>query len=327
VFSLTLPSGNPQQLRPPLPGPISLRSALARHADVLAPVRRAALGALAAFASDPAQAERLRHLAAPEGKADFQAWAVAPGRTLLEAMQEFPSAKPPLGAFFGSVAERVQPRFYSISSSPKAHPGAVHITCSVVRERKGTGRLHLGVASTWLGRLPPGAEVPMWVRKSTFKLPASLESPIVMIGPGTGLAPFRGFLQERQAAKDRGQALGQAMLFFGCRKAKHDFIYEDELRAFQRSGALTSLSCAFSRDGAEKDYVQHRLAAQAEEVWTALHQGGGSLYVCGDAKHMARDVHRALASIVSQQKGCSEADAESWLSQLADSGRYQRDVW
>lgn len=325
IFSLSLPSANVDNLRTPFAGPISVKSALARHADVLAPVRRKSLEALAVFASDDKQAERLRFLASPAGRSEFQAWAVAPGRTLLETLQEFSSARPPLGAFFGSIVAPIQPRYYSISSSPAAHPGAVHVTCSVVRERKGTGRLHHGMASSWLGRLPKGGRIPMWVRRSAFKLPKSHDTPLVMIGPGTGLAPFRGFMQERSAAVGRGETLGPAALFFGCRKASQDFIYADELQSFRDANVTSLLSCAFSRDGPEKVYVQDHIKERSDEVWQLLQQG--SLYVCGDAKAMARDVHSALVILVSQQRNCSEDGAEQWLKQLVEEGRYQRDVW
>jgi NADPH-ferrihemoprotein reductase len=166
---------------------------------------------------------------------------VAAKRSLLEVMQDFPSAKPSLGVFFGSVAPHLQPRYYSISSSPAQHPRAVHITCAVVRERMPSGRLHEGVASCWLARARPGDRVPLFLRRSSFKLPPSPAVPVVMVGPGTGLAPFRGFLQHRAALLQSGQRLGAAHLFFGCRNRRHDFIYEAELEAAVAGGAVTQV--------------------------------------------------------------------------------------
>lgn len=165
----------------------------------------------------------------------------------------------------------------------------------------------------------------MWVRRSAFKLPSSPQTPLIMIGPGAGLAPFRGFLQERDCVAKAGETLGPAMLFFGCRNAAHDYIYADELSAYREAGVISDLLCAFSRDGPKKIYVQDLIAQHSDEVWQLLQQG--NLYVCGDAKAMARDVHSAIVALVARQRSCAEADAEQWLVQLADKGRYQRDVW
>ncbi|KAL0025321.1 hypothetical protein WJX79_005032 [Trebouxia sp. C0005] len=252
VFNLQLPDGNPNELMPPFPGPVSLRSALARYADLWAPARKACFPALAASASDEKEAARLRHLASPEGKAEFSDWVGGPRRSLLEVMLAFPSCKPSLGAFFGIMAPRLQPRFYSISSSPKQHPNSIHVTCAVVIDTTATGRHHEGVCSNYLKRMSVGDRIPIFVRHSSFKLPKQMGTPIVMVGPGTGLAPFRGFLQERAALLKSGIQLGPAYLFFGCRKKSQDYIYEQELAMYSRNGVLQKLFVAFSRDAADK---------------------------------------------------------------------------
>jgi NADPH-ferrihemoprotein reductase len=328
AFRLSLPSPNPGGLPEPPAGAVTVRHLLARYADLLSAPGKGALEALAAFASDPGEAARLRQMASISGRDAYHAYVVAPKRSLLELLRDFPSARPSLGAFLGSVAPRLQPRFYSISSSPAAHPRAVHITCAVVEEAMPSGRVHRGVASTYLAAAAPGDTLALFLRRSTFKLPADPAVPVVMVGPGTGLAPFRGFVQERAALAAGGAALGPAALFFGCRHRAHDYIYREELEGAVAGGALSQLSVAFSREGEGKDYVQHHMARQGEALWALLRpQAAGVLYVCGDAKHMAQDVHRTLVDVVRRATGCTAHKAELQVKAMSDAGRYLKDVW
>ena len=189
-----------------------------------------------------------------------------------------------------------------------------------------SGRLHDGVASCWLAAAAPGTRVPVFLRHSAFKLPADSKAPVVMVGPGTGLAPFRGFIQERAAAVAAGAALGPALLYFGCRRPDEDYLYEADWAALQAAGALTKLRVAFSRAQDHKVYVQHLLRGDAAEV-ARLVAGGAHVYVCGDGAAMAKDVHAALAGVLRDQLGVSEAQAAAELAAMAKEGRYVRDIW
>lgn len=319
-------------LDPALARPMRVETALRCLVDLHSSPKKAALLAMAQHASDPAEAARLRLLASPAGKDEYKAWVLQAQRSLLEVLAAFPSVRPPLGVFLTALAPRLQPRFYSISSSLAHTPSSLSITCSVVDDVTPGGRRHLGVCSTFLkrkGAASPASPVPVFLRPSTFRLPPSSATPIIMIGPGTGLAPFRGFLQERQALARAGRAadLGHAVLFFGCRSRQQDYIYEEELREWQEGGVLQELHVAFSRDGPEKVYVQHHLEQQREKVWNLWHQQGGFLYVCGDAKHMARDVHSTLLTVAQSQGKMTSQEAEAAIKQMQQEGRYQRDVW
>jgi sulfite reductase (NADPH) flavoprotein alpha-component len=241
---------------------------------------------------------------------------------VLAAIEKFPGVRPDPEAFIEAL-DPLQPRLYSISSSPKVHAGRVSITVDAVRYRI-NGRIRLGVASTYLtGRAAPGDRLKVYVQKAqAFGLPADPDVPIIMIGPGTGIAPFRAFLQERMATK----APGRNWLFFGHQRRDFDFFYEDELAALKARKVLTRLSLAWSRDGEQKFYVQDRMREVGRDLWTWL-ADGAHVYVCGDAKRMAKDVERALVDTVAQHGARTTDQAIAFVADLRKHGRYQTDVY
>jgi sulfite reductase (NADPH) flavoprotein alpha-component len=220
-------------------------------------------------------------------------------------------------ALVGSL-KRLQPRLYSIASSALAYPEEVHLTVSAVRYGK-----RKGVASTFLADRASQASVPIFVQPSRhFRVPQDGDRPMIMIGPGTGVAPFRGFLQERRARGDRGRN----WLFFGEQRRASDFYYQDELLGYQADGLLTQLSLAFSRDQAQKIYVQDRMREHGAELWRWL-QEGAAVYVCGDASRMAKDVDRALQDIVARHGGLDGPAARDYMARMTREKRYLRDVY
>lgn len=241
---------------------------------------------------------------------------------VLAALEKFPGIHPDPEALMEAL-EPLQPRLYSISSSQKAEPGRVCLTVDAVRQEIG-GRLREGLASTFLDdRIRPGEFLKVYVQKAhAFALPADGTTPIIMVGPGTGIAPFRAFLQERHATN----AGGPAWLFYGHQRRATDFFYEDELAALGHKGTLRKLSLAWSRDGDKKVYVQDKMREEGAELFRWLEQGA-HFYVCGDAKRMAKDVDAALADIVKEHGKASAEDAQAYLAALRQTGRYQADVY
>jgi sulfite reductase (NADPH) flavoprotein alpha-component len=282
--------------------------------DIARPLDRV-LDLLAMSARHPGHAASLRRLAeGEEGVAPQDA-------DLLDLLAAFPSARPPL-ADLAAALPPLRPRLYSIASSPRAHPDACHLCVAVVRETR-RGRLREGVASGFLAaRAPEFGPIQAQIQSSHFRLPPDPATPVIMVGPGTGIAPFRAFLQDR-AARGIG---GRSWLFFGERNAASDFLYADELSAWRRSGVLGRLDVAFSRDQGRKIYVQHRMLENAPDLWRWL-QDGAHVYVCGDAQRMALDVDAALRRIAMSEGRLDEAQAKDWIVALARQGRYLRDIY
>jgi sulfite reductase (NADPH) flavoprotein alpha-component len=289
----------------------TIRDALSERYDVTA-LSRPVVEAYARLTED----KKLQTLA---GSDDLAAY--LDGRQILDLLEDFPHGL--TAEQLTSILRRLPPRLFSIASSQKATPDEAHLLISAVRYAS-HGRERKGVASTWIAeRLKAGDRVPVYVKPNKyFRLPADPDRPVIMVGPGTGVAPFRAFLQERQATGARGRN----WLFFGDRRYTHDFLYQLDWQDFHKDGVLTRIDLAFSRDQPEKVYVQDRMWERRDELFAWL-EDGAHLYVCGDEKRMAKDVDAMLQRIVAEAGGRPADVAQAYLADLKRAGRYQRDVY
>lgn len=293
-------------------GSLSAREALLRYCEIARP----APDFLAWWAKISGSADLTALLSGDRAALDHWLW----GRQIADLLAVFPG-RVDIRDFCARL-RKLQPRLYSIASSPKAVTGRVDLTVSVLRHDH-HGAARKGVASTYLADRAGGGSVKLFIqRQAHFRPPADRKAPAIMIGPGTGIAPFRAFLQEREAIG----ATGRNWLFFGEQHRETGFYYRDEIEGWQKSGLLSRFDTAFSRDQAEKIYVQHRMIEQGAELWSWL-QDGAHVYVCGDAIRMAKDVNEALISIIMDHGGLSQDRAAAFLKNLASEHRYARDVY
>ena len=293
---------------------IPIRDAFRTELEITAP----SLGFLRAYA-ELADSEALADLLQPERQAELSEFLET--RQIIDVLREHPAS--PGAGEFAATLRKLMPRSYSIASSLHANPDEVHLTVASVNYQA-FGTEHWGAASTMLvDRISEGDKVKVFVESNPrFHLPSDGQAPVIMIGPGTGVAPFKAFVEERA---ERG-ATGKNWLFFGDRTFHSDFLYQLEWQRFLKRGTLHRMDVAFSRDQADKVYVQHRIEEHAAEVWEWLQQGA-AIYVCGDAKHMAGDVHDALTNVLVSHGGYDADAAENYLKDLRRAGRYQRDVY
>jgi len=298
--------------------PSTLREALTTTCNLATPDKKF----LNAIVTKTSNAPELVKLLEPERKEQLEAH--LHGRELIDFLHDFPDAKFEPQEFV-QLCKKLLIRLYSISSSLKENPDSVHLTVATVRYHT-YGRDRKGVASTFLAERVALQEtvIPTFIKEGKgFRLPApDDETPVIFCGPGTGIAPFRSFLQERSATA----AKGKAWLFFGEVSSKTDFFYEEEFNEYLKTGVLTKLTTAFSRDQAEKIYVQHRIAEHAGELWEWL-EAGAIFYICGDASRMAVDVDQALHTIVEKAGGKTQEAAAEYIEQLRKDKRYRRDVY
>jgi cytochrome P450/NADPH-cytochrome P450 reductase len=308
----------------PLDTPVPVLGLLARFVELQDVATRGQIKRLADYDDRPAEKQELLALADdPRYTSDILAKRVS----LLNLLDEFPACALPFNVFLEWV-NPLRPRFYSISSAPQVDPKRCAITVSVVEgpARSGQGTYE-GAASTYLQAQPVGSVVYSYVRgpQMPFAPPEDASLPIIMVGPGTGFAPFRGFLEERETQKAKGVQVGPSLLFYGCRDDA-DFIYKDEMQRWMDEGVTTAYTAYSRRPTQPKQYVQDQIKAHADEVWDLI-QRGAVIYVCGDASRMEPDVRRAFANIYQTKTGADAQAADAWFAQLQKDNRYLADVW
>eukprot|EP00960_Hanusia_phi_P052262 761359-Hanusia_phi.AAC.2 len=267
----------------PFPCPCTVEEAFVRYLDINSHPRKSFLVALAEFARDEGEKKRLLNLASKEGQDSYHQYVVQETRNLLDVLNDYPSVQPTLECLV-ELIPRLQSRYYSISSSNLVHPNCVHVTAVVVEKRYQNGRSFRGVCTSYLSRLKQGDAVRAHLRKTNFKLPKEVSTPVVFIGAGTGIAPLRGMCQELDHWRDQQLPLGGNLLFFGCRRPSEDFLYEEEIEKWLGAGTLSRVHTAFSRSndtlGGGKIYVQQRVDENAIQLLSLL-DAGACIYVCG----------------------------------------------
>jgi sulfite reductase (NADPH) flavoprotein alpha-component len=312
----TLGATGDEQVPRPRGEPTALREALLRDYSITQPTPKL----LRAVAERASAAPTLRYLLAPDRKHDLETYLW--GMEIVDFLLEHPSARFAPEEFVGLLT-KLQPRLYSVASSLKAYPDQVHFIVDVVGYES-HGRLRKGVCSSFLAERADEAPVPVFPSVAKhFHLPEDPETPIIMIGPGTGVAPFRAYLQERKALG----AQGRNWLFFGSQHEKCDFAYGEEFAALKKEGILTRLDCAWSRDQLQKIYVQHKMMENAAKIWSWIDAEGAHFFVCGDARRMAKDVDATLRKIVQEQGGKNVEQANEYVEKLKNEKRYKRDVY
>jgi sulfite reductase (NADPH) flavoprotein alpha-component len=294
----------------------SFRAALLRDYSITQPTPKF----LKAITERANSSTLLKDLLQPKRKEDLDRYLW--GMEVIDFLNEHPSAKFNPEEFVGLLT-KLQPRLYSVASSLRVYPEQVHLIVDVIRYES-HGRVRKGVASSFLAERADNVPVPVYPSSAKhFHLPEDPNTPIIMIGPGTGIAPFRAYLQERQALG----AKGKNWLFFGAQREKCDYAYKEDFDRFQRDGILARIDCAWSRDQAHKVYVQHKLLENAAEIWKWLDSEGAQFFVCGDARRMAKDVDAALRKIVQEHGGQSVGEANEYVEKLKSDKRYKRDVY
>lgn len=308
-----------------LPQPCSVWHLVARYLDITGVPRRSFFELLACLSPSELERDKLLELSSAAGQEELAEYCSRPRRTALEVLCDFPhtaAAIPP--DYLLELIPAIRPRAFSIASSLLAHPSRLQILVAVVQYQTRLREPRRGLCSSWLASLDPGqgpVQVPLWVRPGGLSFPETPDTPVIMVGPGTGIAPFRAAVQERVAQGQTGN-----VLFFGCRRRDQDFYWEAEWRELEQRSCLT-LFTAFSREQEHKVYVQHRLRQLGPLVWELLHLRGAYFYLAGNAKYMPADVSEALTSIFQEEGGLSGPDAAAYLARLQRTLRFQTETW
>lgn len=299
----------------------TVRETVEKFLDVESVPRRYFFELLSYFTTSELEKEKLLEFCSPAGQQDMFDYCIRPRRTIVETLQDFPAArvKVPFDYLFDLVPQ-IKPRAFSIASSPKAHPGEIHLLVAVVSYKTRLKKLRRGLCSTWLSRLRVGDDVTAWIRGGSIRFPSSPTS-VMMVGPGTGVAPFRSYISQR-AESD----VGGNLLVFGCRSEKKDFYFRDEWSRLSDKNLL-QLITAFSRDQEEKIYVQHRIADHRHIVWKLLNEDKGCFFIAGNAKQMPSEVLQAVKDVVQVEGGKSEDEAELFIKELERTQRLQTETW
>ncbi|MEM1246407.1 MAG: cytochrome P450 [Acidobacteriota bacterium] len=319
----------PDAVHLPVGQPVRVVTLLSEYVELQAVATRAQIKKLLEHTGCPHTSGQLEELCGDDEPAQerYRERVLAQRLSLLDLLERHHACELPFGAFLTMLGP-LRPRYYSISSSPQQFERILSITVAVVEGQALSGQgTYLGTCSNYLAQIGKGESVHAFVRSndSGFGPPKNLATPLLMVGPGTGLAPFRGFLQERQAEMAKGRRAGDALLFFGCRHPDHDFLYRQELEQFRDQG-VCDLVVAFSRFDEHKVYVQDRLLEHQDRVWELI-EAGAAIYVCGDAGEMAPEVRATLVEICAAKTGRSEAESEQYIAEMEATGRYLTDVW
>lgn len=308
-----------------LPQPCSVHHLLSRYLDISSVPRRSFFELLACFSHHELEREKLLEFISAQGQEEMHTYCSRPRRTILEVLCDFPHtacAVPP--DYLLDLIPPLRPRAFSIASSLQVLPSRLQILVAVVQYQTRLKEPRRGLCSTWLASLDPtqgAVRVPLWVRPGSLTFPKSPDTPVIMVGPGTGVAPFRAAIQERVA-----QGQKRNILFFGCRRRDQDFYWEAEWRELEDRGCL-SLVTAFSREQEQKVYVQHRLRERGLLLWDLLDRQGAYFFLAGNAKLMPAAVSEALLFVFQDQGRLSDSEAASYLARLQHTGRFQTETW
>ncbi|KAF9318199.1 NADPH-cytochrome P450 reductase [Podila horticola] len=354
---ITVSNTDPASTKLPFPVPTTYRTILRNYVDITAPPSRAFIGQLTPFAPTEESTKTFGQWG--QDKEAFRINVADARRSLGTVLEKILGAGQTMEIPFDLLIEnvpRLQARYYSISSSPKVHPTTIHLTAVVLDYKPDVApeETIYGLATNFLhnchgrintmGAIEPkyeisgpkgsylvgeqGVKVPVHVRHSNFKLPRNASLPVVMVGPGTGVAPFRGFIQDRAQDAKNGKKVGATVLFFGCRREDEDYMYKDEWPELMKDIEGAQVITALSRQpGVPKTYVQHRMMEHKQLIWDLIHKQGGYFYVCGDAKNMAREVNHRLIEIAVECGEMTEEKATNYVKELRSRGRYEEDVW